>query len=127
MITLNKDDNDFNIESYCVTNNARQPRVCMRKKQNKYMGKKSVRKAKTRPKQPKSGQNSRNQARRDKRRQTGHFYSCVFVFFPYTHGWVFCVVSHAIALNIGMIIIFIKCNHKGQCLIKKFRSCFSIW
>ena len=55
MITLNKDDNDSNIESYCVTNNARQPRVCMRKKQNKYLGKKSVRKAKTRPKQPKSG------------------------------------------------------------------------
>ena len=25
----------------------------------------------------------------------------------------------------GIIVIFIKCNHKLQCLIKKFRSCFS--
>ena len=32
MITLNKDDDDSNIESYSVTNNARQLRVCMRKK-----------------------------------------------------------------------------------------------
>ena len=59
----------------------------------------------------------------------GHsFYPCLcFVFFSHTHARLSRVVCHAIALNIGIIIIFIKCNHKLQCLIKKFRSCFSKW
>ena len=32
MITLKKGDDDSNIESYCVTNDARHRRMCMRKK-----------------------------------------------------------------------------------------------
>ena len=51
----------------------------------------------------------------------------VLFFFSHTHARLSRVVCHAIALNIGIIIIFIKCNHKLQCLIKKFRSCFSKW
>ena len=83
---------------------------------------------------PKRGQNSLNQAKIAENRPKGTkgdkraiFTHVSLFFFSYTHAWVFCVVSHAIALNIGIIIIFIKCNHKWQCLIKKFRSCFSTW
>ena len=32
MITLKKDDDDSNIESYRATNDARRPRMCMKKK-----------------------------------------------------------------------------------------------
>ena len=51
----------------------------------------------------------------------------LFCFFSHTHARLSRVVCHAIALNIEIIIISIKCNHKLQCLIKKFRSCFSKW
>ena len=112
MITINKDDNDSNIESYCVTNNARQPRVCMRKnKTNTWVKRVSER--------PKRGQNSLNQAKIAETRPKGTkgdkraiFTHVSVFFFSYAHAWVFCVVSHAIALNIGIIVIFIKCNHK---------------
>ena len=35
MITLKKEDDDSNIESYCVTNDERHPRMRMRKKKTK--------------------------------------------------------------------------------------------
>ena len=69
---------------------------------------------------PKRGQNSLNQAKIAKTRPKGtkgdnraiFIHVSLFSFFSYTHAWVSRVVSHAIALNIGIIIIFIKCNHK---------------
>ena len=66
-----------------------------------------------------------NQAKRDKRRQTGHFQLCVFLF-SCTHAWVSRVASHPAAFSIE-IIIFINGNHKYQCLIKKFCSSFGNW
>ena len=85
MITLSKDDNDSNIESYCVTNNARQPRVCMRKnKTNTWVKRVSER--------PKRGQNSLNQAKIAETRPKGTkgdkrailIHVSLFFFFLYT-------------------------------------------
>ena len=79
----------------------------------------------------KPGQNSLNQAKIAKTKSKGDkrtIFTHVSLFcFSHTHVWMSPVLSHAIALNIGIIIIFIKCNHKLQCLIKKFISRFSRW
>ena len=78
---------------------------------------------------PNTGQKGHNQAWKAKTRPKGtkgdklaiFSHLSLFCFFSHTHAWVSRVVGHAIALNIGIIIIFFKCNHKLQCLIKTFR------
>ena len=85
-------------------------------------------------KRPNTGQKGHNQAwkaktgpkgtKGDKRATFSHVF---LFFFPHTHAWVSRVDGHAIALNIEIIIIIFKCNHKLQCLIKKFRSWISNW
>ena len=83
---------------------------------------------------PNTGQKGHNQAWKAKTRPKGTkgdrraIFSRVSLFlFSHTHASVSRVVGHAIALNIGIIIIFFKCNHKLQCLIKEFRSWISNW
>ena len=84
-------------------------------------GQTQARKAITRPERPKPGQNGQKETK-------GAIFSHVSLFFfSHTHAWVSRVVGHAIALNIGIIIIFFKCNHKLQCLIKAFRWWISNW
>ena len=84
---------------------------------------------------PNTGQKGHNQAFKAKTRLKGtkgdkralFSYVSLFCLFSHTHAWVSPVVGHAKALNIGIIIIFFKCNHQLQCLIKKFRSWISNW
>ena len=84
---------------------------------------------------PNTGQKGYNQAWKAKTRPKGtkgdkraiFSHVSLFRFFSYTHAWVSRVVGHAIALNIVIIIIFFKCNHKLQCLIKTFRWWISNW
>ena len=127
MITFNKDDDDSNIESYCVTNNAKHPRVCIRKK-NKDTWVKMARLSPFVPLGLISAILAWFRLFWPRFGLSDTLFTHVFVlFFSHTHARLSRVVCHAIALNIGIIIIFIKCNHKLQCLIKKSRSCFSKW
>ena len=84
---------------------------------------------------PNTGQKGHNRPERPKPGQKGQketngpfLVMCLcFVFSSHTHAWVSRVVGHVIALNIGIIIIFLKCNHKFQCLIKTFWWWISNW